>query len=160
MMFYRIWGVLRSVTRRISIQAMKKSDLLLKRTSQLVFSSLDTPYFGTRSGIHTGFQPKVILKVFYRLRGAYNAFRILFAVTQKRNDGAFPVLFVHGHLGSYEQMRSMASETAKELSRRYRKGDDIRWIDWYAVDFDGEPSGLEPRLLVRLLRAFLGINGT
>ncbi|KAI8111632.1 hypothetical protein M9435_004132 [Picochlorum sp. BPE23] len=77
-----------------------------------------------------------------------NSYWVPTEVTQKRNDGAFPVLFVHGHLGSYEQMRSMASETAKELSRRYRKGDNIRWVDWYAVDFDGEPSGLEPRLLV------------
>lgn len=66
---------------------------------------------------------------------------------RKHVDG-YSVLFVHGHLGSYEQMRSMASETAKEISRRYLNHEDTQWVDWYATDFNEEPSGVEPRLLV------------
>lgn len=72
------------------------------------------------------------------------------AVLQRKNQEAFPILFIHGHLGSHEQMRSMASETAKEISRRYKSKRKVRWADWYAVDFSEEPSGLEPRLRVRL----------
>lgn len=72
------------------------------------------------------------------------------AVTQnKKKDDAFPILFIHGHLGSHEQMRSMASETAKEIARRYNSRLKVPWADWYAVDFAAEPSGLEPRLRVR-----------
>lgn len=69
-------------------------------------------------------------------------------IQQKTTDAAFPILFIHGHLGSHEQMRSMASETAKEIARRYKSNRDVQWADWYAVDFSEEPSGLEPRLRV------------
>lgn len=48
-------------------------------------------------------------------------------------------------------MRSMASESAKELVRRSRRGEQVSWVDWYAVDFAEEPSALEPRVLVREL---------
>lgn len=65
-----------------------------------------------------------------------------------RLRGVFPILFVHGHLGSHEQMRSMASETAKEISRRLGGGRDVQWVQWFGVNFDEEPSGLESRLLV------------
>jgi len=74
------------------------------------------------------------------------------AVIQKRKAGdAFPILFIHGHLGSHEQMRSMASETAKEIARRDKFNREVQWADWYAVDFSEEPSGLEPRLRVCLI---------
>lgn len=63
--------------------------------------------------------------------------------------GRVAVLFVPGHLGSHEQMRSMASETAKEISRRMREAIHVDGVDWYGVDFVEEPSGLEPRLLKR-----------
>jgi len=75
------------------------------------------------------------------------------AVTQRRGRAA--VLFVHGHLGSYEQMRSMASESAKEISRRIKSSAgasadaDADAVDWFGADFLEEPSGLEPRLLER-----------
>jgi dienelactone hydrolase len=59
------------------------------------------------------------------------------------------VLFIHGHMGSHEQMRSMASETAKEISRRIKGKERVQSVDWYATDFMEEPSGLEPRLLDR-----------
>eukprot|EP00890_Picochlorum_soloecismus_P006089 jgi/Picsp_1/6481/NSC_03827-R1_gpi inositol-deacylase-like len=49
-------------------------------------------------------------------------------VTRAKLGGVFPVLFVHGHLGSHEQMRSMASETAKEISRRMGGGRDVQWL--------------------------------
>lgn len=63
--------------------------------------------------------------------------------------GRVAVLFVHGHLGSHEQMRSMASETAKEISRRIKRSNVVDIVDWYGADFKEEPSGLEPRLLER-----------
>ena len=68
-------------------------------------------------------------------------------VTGRRGRAA--VLFVHGHLGSREQMRSMASETAKEISRRLKDQKQVDGVDWFAADFLEEPSGLEPRLLER-----------
>ena len=64
-----------------------------------------------------------------------------------------PVLFVHGHMGSYQQMRSAASESGRELVRRLRAADDwALWLQWYAVDFAAEPSALEASLLVRAAR--------
>ena len=68
---------------------------------------------------------------------------------ESQRPGRVAVLFVPGHLGSHEQMRSMASETAKEISRRIRKSIDVDGVDWYGADFLEEPSGLEPRLLKR-----------
>jgi hypothetical protein len=62
------------------------------------------------------------------------------------------VLFVHGHLGSPSQMRSMASETSRELVRRSSSNPEPEkpiWIDWLAVDFGSEPSAFEPLLLHR-----------
>jgi hypothetical protein len=46
-------------------------------------------------------------------------------------------------------MRSMASETSREVIRRYTLNKDTwnLWIDWYAVNFNEEPSAFEPRLL-------------
>lgn len=67
------------------------------------------------------------------------------------------VLFVHGHLGSPKQMRSMASETSRELFRRFSSSIsnwNKTWIDfdWLATDFGSEPSGFEPLLLKRQSR--------
>lgn len=72
-------------------------------------------------------------------------------VATAKLGAVFPVLFVHGHLGSHEQMRSMASETAKEISRRVGQGRAVQWLQWFGVNFDEEPSGLESRLLVRVM---------
>ncbi|KAG7675103.1 hypothetical protein KSW81_002606 [Nannochloris sp. 'desiccata'] len=75
-----------------------------------------------------------------------------------------PLLFVHGHLGSPQQMRSMASETSREIIRRYKKASSTPtatpnkedewnlWIDWYAVNFNEEPSAFEPHLLTEQAR--------
>lgn len=93
----------------------------------------------------------------YRVRLTQKSFNC--AVLREHNKDAFPVLFIHGHLGSHEQMRSMASETAKEISRRHKAMREIRWADWYGVNFASEPSGLEPRLLVRELSS-LSISRT
>ena len=63
-----------------------------------------------------------------------------------------PVLFVHGHLGSYQQMRSLASETGRELRRQLAQGRLVEpglWLDWVAPDFNAQPSALEGALLVR-----------
>lgn len=68
---------------------------------------------------------------------------------ESQRPGRVAVLFIPGHLGSHEQMRSMASETTKEISRRIRKSVDVDGVDWYGADFLEEPSGLEPRLLER-----------
>ena len=62
-----------------------------------------------------------------------------------------PVLFVHGHLGSHQQMRSLASETGRELRRRLaagRLGPQRFWLDWFAPNFNAQPSALESHLLV------------
>ena len=61
-----------------------------------------------------------------------------------------PLLFVPGHLGSHQQMRSLASESSRELVRRFsaqsKEPWDL-WIEWSAVDFAAEPSAFEPRVL-------------
>jgi len=65
-------------------------------------------------------------------------------------------------------MRSMASETSREVIRRYRKASSTAgtatstsqnkenrsnlWIDWYAVNFNEEPSAFEPHLLTEQAR--------
>jgi hypothetical protein len=60
-----------------------------------------------------------------------------------------PVLFVHGHLGSHQQMRSAASETGRELARRLAANASWPiWLQWYAADFNAEPSALDANLLV------------
>ena len=60
-----------------------------------------------------------------------------------------PVLFVHGHLGTHQQMRSMASETARELRRRAAAGSGVSyWATWQAADFGGEMSALSGGVLV------------
>lgn len=77
-------------------------------------------------------------------------------VREVKKKGSYVVLFAHGHMGTFEQFRSMASETAKEIVRRIKSGDNkVDWIDWYSADFNEEPSGLEQRILVRLGRGFL-----
>lgn len=53
-------------------------------------------------------------------------------------------------------MRSMASETSRELVRRLKASSGNKqnwdmWIDWHAVNFNEEPSAFEPALLVRKL---------
>jgi len=61
-----------------------------------------------------------------------------------------PLLFVHGHIGSHQQVRSLASESSRELVRRLQNKDskwDV-WIEWNAVDLASQPSAFEPRILV------------
>ena len=77
-----------------------------------------------------------------------------------RRQRTIPLLFVHGHLGSPQQMRSMASESSREIVKRFRqtsknsnnnnKDDDKweLWVDWHATNFNEEPSAFEPALLV------------
>lgn len=60
------------------------------------------------------------------------------------------MLFVHGHLGSHQQMRSAAAETGRELARR-AAADPAGWplwLPWYAVDFNAEASALDSSVLV------------
>lgn len=74
------------------------------------------------------------------------------AALRRGSDGApapAALLFVHGHLGSPHQMRSMASETVREAVRRAKAGTSRLWVEWHAADFGAEPSGFEPRLLER-----------
>ena len=60
-----------------------------------------------------------------------------------------PVLFIHGHLGTHQQMRSAASETGRELTRRLAADASLPlWLQWYGADFNSEASALDPRLLV------------
>lgn len=61
-----------------------------------------------------------------------------------------PVLFVHGHLGTHQQMRSAASETGRELARRLTANASWPlWLQWYSTDFNAEASALDAALLVR-----------
>jgi hypothetical protein len=61
-----------------------------------------------------------------------------------------PVLFVHGHLGTHQQMRSAASETGRELARRLASNASWPlWLQWYGTDFAAEASALDGALLVR-----------
>lgn len=61
-----------------------------------------------------------------------------------------PVLFVHGHLGTHQQMRSAAAETGRELARRLEADSTWPlWLQWYGADFGAEASALDPDLLVR-----------
>ena len=69
--------------------------------------------------------------------------------TLEQEGGRVSVLFVHGHMGSYQQMRSAASESGRELVRRLRAQGARVWLDWFAADFAAEPSALEPALMVR-----------
>ncbi len=60
-----------------------------------------------------------------------------------------PVLFVHGHLGTHQQMRSAAAETGRELARRLKADRSWPlWLQWYGADFGAEASALDPDLLV------------
>lgn len=86
------------------------------------------------------------------------------AILNHRRPYPIPLLFVHGHLGSPHQMRSMASETSREVIRRYKAASsttttsniedqwDLWWIDWYAVNFNAEPSAFEPHLVTEQAR--------
>ncbi|EFN57345.1 hypothetical protein CHLNCDRAFT_57178 [Chlorella variabilis] len=59
-----------------------------------------------------------------------------------------PVLFVHGHLGTHQQMRSAASETGRELARRLTANASWPlWLQWYSTDFNAEASALDAALL-------------
>lgn len=85
------------------------------------------------------------------LEGGGAGYRLL----EYREEGAFhprggagvrrvPVLFVHGNGGSFRQVRSLASQTAKgfhaeALGARGRVGGETL-LDWYAVDFREELS--------------------
>ena len=75
--------------------------------------------------------------------------RAAFLKLQRRH--VVPVLFVHGHLGSHQQMRSAASETGRELARRLAANASWPlWLQWYGADFSTEPSALDAALLVRM----------
>ncbi|RMZ53379.1 hypothetical protein APUTEX25_004867 [Auxenochlorella protothecoides] len=58
------------------------------------------------------------------------------------------VIFVHGHLGTPEQMRSLASQTGRELVKRWRAGGGELPVRWLAPDFGREASALDHSLLV------------
>ncbi|KAL6769379.1 hypothetical protein ACKKBG_A30765 [Auxenochlorella protothecoides x Auxenochlorella symbiontica] len=58
------------------------------------------------------------------------------------------VIFVHGHLGTPEQMRSLASQTGRELVKRWRAGGRELPVRWLAPDFGREASALDHSLLV------------
>lgn len=65
------------------------------------------------------------------------------------SDEVAVVLFVHGHGGTHQQLRSMAAESGRELTSRPRADSSWRvWMEWYGVNMDEEPSGLEARLVV------------
>ena len=71
------------------------------------------------------------------------------AHTQLQARRVVPILFIHGHLGTHQQMRSAASETGRELSRRLAADASWPlWLQWYGADFNSEASALDPRLLV------------
>ena len=71
-----------------------------------------------------------------------------------------PVLFVHGHLGTHQQMRSAAAETGRELARRLAADPAWPlWLQWYAADFAEEASALDAGLLVSWLRVHCATCG-
>ena len=88
---------------------------------------------------------------------------VVFAeIAALRAQKSVPVLFVPGHLGSYQQMRSLAAETSYEMVRRYakemahpigtedhqrRSGQWDIWLDWHAADFSSEPSALDRKMI-------------
>lgn len=74
------------------------------------------------------------------------------AFQQLQQRHVVPVLFLHGHLGTHQQMRSAAAETGRELARRLAiDADWPLWLQWYAADFASEASALDAGLLVSLV---------
>jgi hypothetical protein len=62
------------------------------------------------------------------------------------------VLFVHGHLGSSQQMRSLASEALREAARRARAAGAAprgAWPEFYGADFGAEPAAFDAALVLR-----------
>ncbi|KAL1918787.1 uncharacterized protein VTP21DRAFT_2809 [Calcarisporiella thermophila] len=57
-----------------------------------------------------------------------------------------PVLFIHGHAGSYKQVRSLAAESAMlyydALAKKGFSGREIRNLDFFTLDFNEEYSAL------------------
>ncbi|KAF6253670.1 PGAP1-like protein-domain-containing protein [Scenedesmus sp. NREL 46B-D3] len=61
-----------------------------------------------------------------------------------------PALLVPGNAGSYEQVRSLASETSRLAAQARRAGgagSNIADMDWYALDLNGELSAFDGHLL-------------
>lgn len=57
------------------------------------------------------------------------------------------------------QMRSLASETGRELALRVRRDVNLSyWLSWQAVDFGEELSALSARLLVSQQPCFCGLQ--
>lgn len=100
---------------------------------------LSTPLCRRSSGSEHGRTAPPLLPSL-QLTAAYDTLR------QRRE---VPVLFVHGHLGTHQQMRSAAAETGRELARRLDADPAWPlWLQWYAADFAGEASALDAGLLV------------
>lgn len=63
-----------------------------------------------------------------------------------------PVLFLPGNAGSFQQVRSLAGETARQAFRRSREQGaattGVRLV-WLSVDFQEEHSALDGTILVR-----------
>lgn len=68
-------------------------------------------------------------------------------IKKLRSQRSIPVLFIHGHLGTHQQMRSMASESSREALRRLNTSTYPFIFDWHAVDLNSEPSAFEPTLI-------------
>lgn len=60
-----------------------------------------------------------------------------------------PVLFIHGNAGTEQQMRSLASESSRECTRRGKThaSSPPVFLEWYAARFNEEPSALQPHLV-------------
>ncbi|KAL4448007.1 hypothetical protein ABPG75_005226 [Micractinium tetrahymenae] len=139
-LFWAAWGALAALL----LHRLARDALLLRRPA------CDTTY------IYEGYEPVQLAGGGrYRLIKFADGDRDAAAARARllRQRGAplleLPVLFVHGHLGSHQQMRSAAAETGRELARR-AAADPAGWplwLQWYAADFNAEALALDSSLL-------------
>jgi len=87
----------------------------------------------------------------------------LFAYVETHGTGArsasplsgVPILFLPGSGGSYQQVRSLASETAKQAAVGVAVGGPL--LDWFTLDFREELSAFDGSLLERQRQFLLDV---
>lgn len=81
-------------------------------------------------------------------------------VIQGHPPSGWPMLFIPGSGGTYEQVRSLASETARQVLKERKKLEgswgalsaDLVDLDWYAIDVKEELAALDGQILEQQLQ--------